>query len=77
MPVARCDHRAKGLLDAAVARPPASAFGLDAYPDDVTKAAALLQSLARSPALVDGNKRTARAAAPPLRPKLRPVLTGD
>jgi death-on-curing protein len=52
-----------GLLDAAVARPRASAFGLDAYPDDFTKAAALLQSLARSHALVDGNKRTAWAAA--------------
>ena len=52
-----------GLLDAAVARPPASAFGLDAYPDDFTKAAALLQSLAPSRALVDGNKRTAWAAA--------------
>lgn len=33
-----------GLLDAAVARPRTTAFGLDAYPDDFTKAAALLQS---------------------------------
>ena len=38
-------------------------FGLDAYPDDFTKAAALLQSLARDHAFVDGNKRTAWAAA--------------
>jgi death on curing protein len=52
-----------GLLDSAVARPKASAFGVDAYPDDFTKAAALLQSLARNHALVDGNKRTAWAAA--------------
>lgn len=52
-----------GLLDAAVARPRATAFGLDAYPDDFSKAAALLQSLARNHALVDGNKRTAWAAA--------------
>lgn len=52
-----------GLLDAAVARPQATAFGVDAYPDLVTKAAALLHSLARNPALVDGNKRTAWAAA--------------
>ena len=52
-----------GLLDAAVARPRASAFGLDAYPDDFTKAAALLQSLAPGHALVDGNKPTAWAAA--------------
>lgn len=52
-----------GLLDAAVARPRATAFGIDAYPDDFAKAAALLQSLARNHALVDGNKRTAWAAA--------------
>jgi death on curing protein len=52
-----------GLLDAAIARPRATVFGLDAYPDDFTKAAALLQSLARNRALVDGNKRTAWAAA--------------
>ncbi|ODQ95512.1 death-on-curing protein [Mycolicibacterium holsaticum] len=51
-----------GLLDAAVARPQATAFGIDAYPDLFTKAAALLQSLARNHALVDGNKRTAWAA---------------
>ena len=52
-----------GLLDAAIARPRATVFGLDAYPDNLTKAAALLQSLARNHALVDGNKRTAWAAA--------------
>jgi death-on-curing protein len=52
-----------GLLDAAVARPQATAFGVDAYPDTFTKAAALLQSLARNPAFVDGDKRTAWAAA--------------
>jgi death-on-curing protein len=52
-----------GLLDAAVARPQATVYGLDAYPDLFTKAAALLQSLARNHALLDGNKRTAWAAA--------------
>jgi death on curing protein len=52
-----------GLLDAAVARPQATIFGVDAYPDMPTKAAALLQSLARNHAFVDGNKRTAWAAA--------------
>jgi death on curing protein len=52
-----------GLLDAAVARPRTTVFGLDAYPDDFAKAAALLQSLARNHAFVDGNKRTAWAAA--------------
>lgn len=52
-----------GLLDAAVARPQATVFGVDAYPLVWDKAAALLQSLARNHALVDGNKRTAWAAA--------------
>jgi death on curing protein len=52
-----------GLLDAAVARPRTTVFGVDAYADDFAKAAALLQSLARNHALVDGNKRTAWAAA--------------
>ena len=52
-----------GLLDAAVARPRTTVFGLDAYPDIFAKAAALLQSLARNHAPVDGNKRTAWAAA--------------
>ena len=52
-----------GLLDAAVARPQATAFGVDAYPDLFTKAAALLHLLARNHTLADGNKRTAWAAA--------------
>ena len=43
-----------GLLDAAVARPKAIVFGVDAYPELWDKAAALLQSLARNHALVDG-----------------------
>ena len=51
-----------GLLEAAAARPTASAFGSDAYPDLDAKAAALLHSLARNHALVDGNKRLALAA---------------
>lgn len=48
-----------GLLDSAAARPRASAFGEDAYPSHPTKAAALLHSLARNHALVDGNERLA------------------
>ena len=48
-----------GLLDAAVHRPRASVLGQDAYPDLMTKAAALMQSLARNHPLVDGNKRLA------------------
>jgi len=50
-----------GLLEAAAARPAASAFGQDAYPGLDEKAAALLHSLARNHALVDGNKRLALA----------------
>jgi death on curing protein len=50
-----------GLLESAAARPQASAFGGDAYPDLDAKAAALLHSLARNHALVDGNKRLALA----------------
>lgn len=45
-----------GLLDAAVARPRSTVFGVDAYPDLWQKAAALLHSPARNHALVDGNK---------------------
>jgi death-on-curing protein len=48
-----------GLLDAAVHRPQATVFGQPAYPDTLTKAAALLHSLARNHPLVDGNKRLA------------------
>jgi death-on-curing protein len=51
-----------GLLESAAARPRARAFGADAYPDPDTKAAALLHSLARNHALVDGNKRLALGA---------------
>lgn len=53
------DH---GLLQSALGRPQASVFGTDAYPTLETKAAALLHSLARNHALVDGNKRLALAA---------------
>jgi death on curing protein len=54
--------RDAGLLESALARPQASAFGADAYSDVYEKAAALLHSLARNHALVDGNKRLALAA---------------
>jgi death on curing protein len=52
-----------GLLDSALARPRASAFGTDAYPSLSLKAAALLHSLVRYHALIDGNKRVAWLAA--------------
>ncbi len=51
-----------GLLESALARPRASALGRDAYPTLHEKAAALLHSIARNHALVDGNKRLALAA---------------
>jgi death-on-curing protein len=51
--------RDEGLFFSALARPAASAFGRDAYPRLELKAAALLNSLARNHALMDGNKRTA------------------
>lgn len=57
-PVVR-DH---GLLESALARPRASAFAADAYPTIEEKAGALLHSLVRNHALVDGNKRLALAA---------------
>ena len=52
-----------GLLDAAVSRPRASVFGEDAYPSLDLKVAALIQSVARNHALIDGNKRLALASA--------------
>ena len=55
------DVRDHGLLESALARPQATAFGEDAYPTIHEKAAALLHSLARNHALVDGNKRLALA----------------
>ncbi|WP_298328920.1 type II toxin-antitoxin system death-on-curing family toxin [Haloactinopolyspora sp.] len=51
-----------GLLDSAVHRPRSSMFGTEAYPDLLSKAAALLESLGRNHGLVDGNKRLAWAA---------------
>lgn len=55
--------RDAGLLAAAVGRPRVTVFGVDAYPTFDDKAAALLHSLVRNHALVDGNKRLAWAAA--------------
>lgn len=46
-----------GLLESAAARPRTAVFGSDAYLGLATKGAALLESLVRNHALVDGNKR--------------------
>jgi death on curing protein len=51
--------RDKGLFFSALARSAASAFGEDAYESLELKAAALITSLARNHALMDGNKRMA------------------
>jgi death on curing protein len=53
------DH---GLLEAALARPQTSVFGSDAYPTIEAKAAALVHSIVRNHALVDGNKRLGLSA---------------
>jgi len=52
-----------GLLESALARPQTTVFGEDAYPTLWDKAAALMQSLVRNHALVDGNKRVGFTAA--------------
>lgn len=52
-----------GLLESAVARPQSTYGGEDLYDGLFSKAAALLESLARNHPFVDGNKRTAIAAA--------------
>jgi death on curing protein len=49
-------------LEAAAARPSASAFGADAYPTLREKAAVLFHSIARNHPFRDGNKRTATVA---------------
>lgn len=54
------DH---GLVAGASARTSMTVFGDDAYPGMWEKAAALMHSIARDHALVDGNKRTAWVAA--------------
>jgi len=51
-----------GLLQSAVSRPQATFGGNDLYPDVISKAAALMESLARNHPFLDGNKRTAIAA---------------
>jgi len=52
-----------GLLASAAARPATTISGIEAYGDPWTKAAALLHSLCRNHALLDGNERLAWAAA--------------
>ncbi|MDK1475905.1 type II toxin-antitoxin system death-on-curing family toxin [Streptomyces sp. 549] len=51
--------RDMGLLVSAIERPRANVFGTELYPTLHEKGAALLHSIARNHALIDGNKRTA------------------
>ena len=60
--IAEVTIRDAGLLAAAAGRPQLTVYGDDAYPTLEQKAAALLHSLVRNHALVDGNKRLAWAA---------------
>ena len=47
-----------GLLASALARPATTVMGVEAYPQLVKKAAALMESVARFHPLIEGNKRT-------------------
>jgi death-on-curing protein len=58
-PVQKGECRDRGLLESAVNRPFQSAFGEDAYPNTLEKAAALFQSLIANHPFANGNKRTA------------------
>jgi death on curing protein len=53
----------QGLIESALARPLHSVTGEDAYSNVFSKAAALLDAIARNHGFRDGNKRTAMAAA--------------
>jgi death-on-curing protein len=53
----------EGLIKSALARPLHSVMGEDAYTDVFSRAAALLDAIARNHGFRDGNKRTAMAAS--------------
>lgn len=52
-----------GRLDAAIARPQATAFGEEAFPTLAEKAAAILQAIVIGHPFADGNKRAGLGAA--------------
>ena len=62
--------REASLLHPAVARPFATFGGMELYPSDFEKAAALFHSLIKSHPFMDGTKRSAFAAAPYLLERL-------
>ena len=61
--VPNVQFRDLGLLESAAARPQSTIFGEAAYPSFELKVCALLHSVVRNHALVDGNKRLAWSAA--------------
>lgn len=52
-----------GILEAALGRANQSAFGVDIHPTIFDKSASLLEAIALHHPFIDGNKRTALAAA--------------
>jgi death-on-curing protein len=54
--------RDRGLLLSAIERPQTELYGVEVYPDFELKAAALMHSIVRNHALIDGNKRLAWSA---------------
>lgn len=58
-PIAVGEYRSNELLESAASRPFHSAFGKDAYPTLIEKAAALFHSLISNHPFHNGNKRTA------------------
>jgi death-on-curing protein len=73
------DVRDRHLLRSAAARPTLYAFGEEAYPELLDKAAALMHSLAAHHLFFDGNKRTATLATVTFleRNGLRPIWTAE
>lgn len=55
--------RDENVIRSALERPYQSAFNEETYPDLFEKAAAILESIANNHGFLDGNKRTAMAAA--------------
>jgi death-on-curing protein len=53
--------RDPGMLDSALARPFASFDGVDAFPDDISRACAMAHAIISDHPFVDGNKRTGAA----------------
>ena len=56
----------EGLVKSALARPNHTVMGNDAYTDVFSKAAALLDAIARNHGFRDGNKRTAMVRLNPI-----------